>query len=164
MNRDTCIAFGHLFHNRAEQSDGLCQQFTEQSQQPKEASVKQWHHKIVIHLPFFDAFGLFLLRTVLHDIIYFERLHSLGMRPMLVPTRDKHHHLLCGFCRLLIQKSMGQLFENLRLGDMITLPKLHVRTGWCQSSQLQAMTYTRCVKWFGWVEMTDGTSVIQNIL
>ena len=128
---DTYVSFAYLAHYGMEQTYALRQGFAEKSQQTEEARIDKRNQLRIIQFLLPDAFPLLSGRTVASDIVLLKCKYRLCVLPVLVLSGDKYDNLLCRTCCQLVQTGMRQFLQYIFVRDMISFPKLHIRT--CRS-------------------------------
>ncbi|MPN41282.1 hypothetical protein SDC9_188825 [bioreactor metagenome] len=161
MYHHACIAFGKACEHGAEEAYAHSNGFAKQSQQPEKATVDKGHGFVVVQFATFDAIFLSLGWTVACNISFLKINHLFGTLTMQILARNKYNYFFCR-CRSTLRKaSFCYLAEHFGFGNVIKLPKLHVRTIRGKGSQFKTMFYFFGVEGFVRGKIAHRTPEIQ---
>ena len=82
------------------------------------------------------------------------------MRVVAALSGDEDHHLLGRARRALVKAGMSQLFQGFGVGDVITLPQLHVGACGREGRETNAVFHLFVVEGLAGIVDSDGPAVL----
>ena len=122
MDDGTLIGFGNLSDHWTEQSDNLCEYFSEQSQQSETTLVCQWHKFFIVLLLQSNSMSLSVLRTVSVNLLNACFQYSLRVSLPFVLTGNEYYHLLTRLRTALVKTCVSHFCQLLRVSNVVSFP------------------------------------------